>query len=303
MMSSREILERQQLPTTDRGELPDSDARFVDGAAYRVEIPSVEGPEAFREVLTTARKLDVPVHRISQGSGIMMQTDAEIDEMVSLGREHDVEVCLFVGPRASWDVGVQVTAATGRVVAGALRGADQLRYGLEDVIRGTELGLRSVLVADVGLLGVLGRARRDGDLPEDLILKVSVSLPIANPATARIFEDLGATTLNLPIDLPMSSIAAIRSAVDTPLDVYMEGADDFGGIVRHFEVPELVRVAAPVYVKFTVRNSPGIYPSGEHLQQVVLATARERVRRAKLGLDQLYRATGEVIAARWPGGR
>ena len=297
MATSYEILHRQQLPTTDAGELPDSAMRFSDGAAFRVEIPSVEGPEAFREVLSAAERLKVPVHRISQGSGIMMQTDDEINEMVSLGQANDVEVCLFVGPRASWDTGVQVTTSTGRVVAGSLRGADQLRHGLEDVIRGTELGLRSVLVADLGLLGVLGRARAAGDLPEDLILKVSVSLPIANPATARILEDLGATTLNLPIDLHMSSIAAIRAAVDTPLDVYMEGADDFGGTVRHFEVPELVRVASPVYVKFTVRNSPGIYPSGEHLREVVLATARERVRRAKLGLDQLYRVAGAAAGA------
>jgi hypothetical protein len=95
--------------------------------------------------------------------------------------------------------------------------------------------------------------------------------------------------LNLPVDLPMSAIAAIRSVVEVPLDVYMEAADDFGGTVRHFELPELVRVAAPVYVKFTVRNSPGLYPSGEHLRSVVLATARERVRRAKLGIAQLER--------------
>lgn len=289
MASSWGILEGQGLPATDAGELQSSTARFPDGRAYRIEIPSVEGPEAFEEVLAAAERLEVPVHRISQGSGIMMQTDGEIEQMVELGRLNDVEVCLFVGPRASWDVGVQATTSSGRAAAGSLRGSDQLRFGLEDVIRGTELGLRSVLVGDVGLLAVLGRAKEKGDLPADLILKVSVSLPVANPATAQVLEQLGASTLNLPVDLPMSAIAAIRSVVEVPLDVYMEAADDFGGTVRHFEVPELVRVAAPVYVKFTVRNAPGLYPSGEHLRSVVLATARERVRRAKLGIAQLER--------------
>lgn len=290
MMGSREILRKQSLPESDLGALPASAKRFADGSAWKVEIPSVEGPEAFREVLAAAAEMSVPVHRISQGSGIMMQTDDEIREMVSLGEGNAIEVCLFTGPRASWDIGIQVTAQAGRIVAGSLRGADQVRFGLEDIQRGCELGLRSVLIGDLGLLAVVGRARAEGDLPADLVIKVSVGMPVANPATARVLEELGASTLNLPVDLHMSSIAAIRAAVDIPLDVYMEAADEFGGTVRHFEVPDLVKVAAPVYVKFTVRNAPGIYPSGGHLRSVVLATARERVRRAALGLAHLDRA-------------
>jgi hypothetical protein len=69
----------------------------------------------------------------------------------------------------------------------------------------------------------------------------------------------------------------------------VEGADDFGGVVRYYEVPDLVRVAAPIYLKFTVRNAPGIYPAGEHLLGVAVATARERVRRAAIGLALLGR--------------
>ncbi|MER7689670.1 hypothetical protein [Streptomyces sp. NPDC097610] len=33
--------------------------------------------------------------------------------MVALGREHGVEVCLFVGPRCDWDIGTQATSAAG----------------------------------------------------------------------------------------------------------------------------------------------------------------------------------------------
>ena len=53
--------------------------------------------------------------------------------------------------------------------------------------------------------------------------------------------------------------------------MYVEGADDFGGAVRYYEAPELVRVAAPIHLKFTVRNAPGIYPSGEHLAGLAVA--------------------------------
>jgi hypothetical protein len=289
MANTRRFLTSLGLPDRDLGELPTSDKRFSDGGQYRVEIPSVEGPVAFQAVLEAAKEHEIRIHRISQGSGIMLLTDHEIEDMIALGREHGIEVCLFVGPRAAWDVGIQVTAVSGRVVAGVLRGADQLVYGIEDVVRGCELGLRSVLVSDIGQLWVLGRMREAGELPADLEFKASVSFPTANPATARLLQDLGVTTINIPIDLTLAQTAAIRQAVNVPLDVYVEGADDFGGAVRYYEIPELVRVAAPVHLKFTMRNAPGIYPSGRHLSDLAVSTARERVRRAAIGLAMLER--------------
>ena len=100
---------------------------------------------------------------------------------------------------------------------------------------------------------------------------------------------MGASTLNLTTDLSLAQIAAIRAQVDIPVDVYVEAADDFGGAVRHYEVPDLVRVAAPIYLKFTVRNAPGLYPSGGHIQGLVESTSRERVRRASIGVGMLKR--------------
>jgi hypothetical protein len=295
MVATREALGRLGLPARDPAELPTSAARFPDQGQWRVEIPSVEGPVAFRAAVEEAARLQVPVHRISQGSGIMMLTGPELDEMIEIGRSHGIEVALFVGPRASWDVGVQATSSSGRVVAGSLRGTDQLVYAIEDVRRACERGLRWVLVADVGLLWVLAKLRESGDLPGDLRLKVSISLPIANPATARHLEDLGADSLNLPVDLSLSQIAGIRAAVTVPLDLYVEAADDFGATVRHYETAELVRVASPVHLKFTVRNAPGLYPSGGHLEPLVVSTARERVRRAALGLELLGRYYPDAV--------
>ena len=78
-----------------------SDARFADGLRYRIEIPSVEGPAVLRAVLEEADARGVPVRRVSQGSGVMMLTDAEIAEMAELGAEHGVEVSLFLGPRGA----------------------------------------------------------------------------------------------------------------------------------------------------------------------------------------------------------
>jgi hypothetical protein len=287
--TTRRALERLRLPPGDAHDLPTSAKRFADGAAWRVEIPSCEGPKAMEAVVAAAAEHAITIHRVSQGSGIMLQTDAEIRRMAALGREHGIEVCLFVGPRANWDIGVQAATKGGSVLGSALRGADQLAYGIDDVLHGLSLGITSVLVADLGQLKVLGDMRRAGDLPPDFVLKVSVTLAAANPATARLLEDLGATSINLPVDLSLAQIAAIRSAIDTAIDFYVESPDDFGGTVRHYETAELVRVGAPIYLKYGLRNAPPLYPSGQHLDPTVVALSRERVRRAAIGLAILAR--------------
>ena len=45
---------------------------FPDGAAFRIEIPSVEGPTVLRAVVAAADRLGVTVNRVSQGSGAML---------------------------------------------------------------------------------------------------------------------------------------------------------------------------------------------------------------------------------------
>jgi len=297
MRTPEDILQSMNLPARDAYDLPASRKRFADGGQYRIEIPSCEGPKAMQAVIAEAAARRVPVHRVSQGSGIMLQTDREIEEMLALGREHGIEVCLFVGPRANWDTGSQAASTNGRVLGSSLRGADQLGYGLEDVLHGAALGLKSILVADLGQLQILGKMKQAGDLPKDFVLKVSVTLAAANPASARLLEDLGATSINLPVDLSLPQIAAIRQAIDAAIDFYVESPDDFGGSVRHYETAALVRVAAPIYLKYGLRNSPGLYPSGQHLEGTVIALSRERVRRAEIGLALLRRHTQDAVAS------
>jgi hypothetical protein len=299
---TRDFLRSIGLPGGDLHHLPTSEKRFRDGAQYRVEIPSTEGPRALEAVLEEAERLDVRVHRVSQGSGVFMLSDAELDEMAQLAAEARVEVSLFARPNAGWDTSAQARATAGAALAPAIRGGDQLVHALEDVSRAAAHGFRSVLIADVGLLASFDAMRRAGELPAQMQAKVSVMLPAANPSSARVLADLGADTLNLPTDLSLAQIAGVRAVVDLPIDFYVEAPDNLGGFVRLYEVPEIVRVAAPVYVKFGLRNTPDVYPSGSHLETTVVALSRERVRRARLGLELLEReypeaATSELGAA------
>jgi hypothetical protein len=274
----------------DRGQAvlpspPESDRRFDDGAAYRVEIPSCEGPRVMAAVLEEASQRGVTVHRVSQGSGVMMLTDDEIDEMVKLGSDHQVEVCLFLGPRGSWDIGGQ--AKVSAAVGGVARGNEMVAASLCDAFRAVQLGIRSLLVGDLGVLKLLGDLKAEGVLPADLVLKTSVLMPLANGPTAALYEKAGATSLNVSTDLPLSALGEIRAVTSVPIDMYIEVPDDQGGHVRFYDVPEVVRVAAPVYLKMGLRNAPNIYPVGLHLAATAEALGRERVRRAELVLRLL----------------
>ncbi len=293
-------LSERGLPVSDAYDLPESPLRFADGAQYRIEIPSVEGPRVFEAVLEEAARLSVPVHRISQGSGIMLLTDTEIQAMAQLGKDNGVEVSLFVGPRAAWDTGAQVVSSSGKNLGARLRGMDQLVYAAEDVQRACDLGIRSVLVADEGLLWLVNQLKGDGKLPADLIIKVSVQMGAANPIAVRLVEELGATTYNPPTDLTLPQIAAIRQVVRLPLDIYVEAPDDFGGFIRHYEVPQLICVAAPLYVKLGLRNAPNIYPTGAHIEATAINMGRERVHRAAVVLDIIRRYYPEAVTSPCP---
>ncbi|MEP7285466.1 MAG: hypothetical protein ABI947_06835 [Chloroflexota bacterium] len=297
---ARKLLQDLGLPPGDLHDLPSSPHRFPDGAQYRVEIPSVEGPAALRAVLDTAKTLGVTLHRISQGSGIMLLTDAEIREMVQLGSDHGIEVCLFVGPRAPWEGTAQALTPDGKIFGWRQTGMDQLVYAFSDVVRGVELGLRSVLPADEGLIWMIGQARERGVLPRNLVVKASALLGAANPIGIKLLVEAGMNTVNVASDISLARLAALRQVISIPIDLYIESPDGLGGFTRYYELPEIIRIGAPIYLKFGLRNAPNIYPSGVHLEQAAIQTGRERVHRAAIGMEMLARYGKDFVTSK-PG--
>ncbi|WP_134685032.1 U32 family peptidase [Brevibacillus migulae] len=289
MKATREAIQSLGFPADDCHDLPSSTKTFPDGAQYRVEIPSVEGPASFEAVLEACDTYDVTIHRVSQGSGIMLLTDEELKQMAQIGHREKLEVSLFVGPRGTWDITPMSWASAGKIAGLRVQGMDQLVYSIEDIKRACEAGIRSILVADEGLLWLVDALKKRGELPHDLLVKISVQMAQANPVSIRLMQEIGAGTYNVPTDLTLARLAAIRQAVDIPLDIYVEAPDDIGGFIRHYEIPEIIRVAAPVYIKFGLRNSPNIYPSGTHLEETSIRLCKERVRRARIGLDMIQR--------------
>ncbi|BAQ09337.1 hypothetical protein OXB_0865 [Bacillus sp. OxB-1] len=294
MNVSQKLLEKLGYPTTDYTHLPTSTKRFPDGAQYRIELPSVEGPAALKETLKALDEYGISVHRVSQGSGIMLLTDEEIKEMCKLTAERGMELSLFVGPRGTWDISAGPLTAAGKSQALRHEGADQLAYAMEDLIRGAELGLKGALVADEGLLLMTKKMKEEGLLPQGFVTKVSVQMGACNPVSVKIMEDLGADTYNVPSSLTLAKLAAIRQAIDIPIDLYIEVPDNFGGFLRYYEIPEIIRVLSPVYIKFGLRNHPDVYPSGKQWEATNLSLVRERVRRAAIGIDMIKRYCPEA---------
>ena len=276
--------------------------RFPDGAHFRIEIPSIEGPGALAAVVAEAAARGTTINRVSQGSGAMLLSRGELTEMSRLGRDEGIEVSLFVGPRDEWDTGATARSSDGPAFAGRIRGARQLRYALDDVQRAAECGIRSFLVADIGLLEVLVDAQRRGDIPADIIWKVSAYMAPTNPASFVQLERLGASTINVPSDMSLGQLGEIRSVSTLPIDLYVESPDGAGGVVRGQEVGDIIPVAAPIYTKFGLRNSRPLYPSGIHLEADVIAIAREKVRRASVALEWLARSGADVIQSQ-PGAK
>ncbi|MCU1489083.1 MAG: hypothetical protein JWM85_488 [Acidimicrobiaceae bacterium] len=279
-----------------------STARFPDGAHFRVEIPSIEGPVALKALLEEADQLGVTINRVSQGSGAMLLSEADLAEMARIGADRGLEVSLFVGPRDEWDLGASARSADGPAFAGRIRGARQLRYAIEDVERASEQGIRGFLVADSGLLEVLSEMQRRGDLPSEIVWKVSAYLAPTNPATFLQLEHLGASTINVPSDMTLGQLSEVRSVSELPIDLYVESPDGAGGVVRGHELADLVSVASPIYTKFGLRNSKPLYPAGVHLAAEVEAIAREKAHRAGIALEWARRS-GLSLQQSGPGAK
>ena len=272
-----------------------SAARFPDGADFRIEIPSVEGPEVLAAVIAEAAQRGVIVNRVSQGSGAMLHTTRELKDMSRLAHDAGIEISLFVGPREEWGIGAMSRSPEAAALAGSIRGMRQLRYAVEDCLRAIECGIRGLLIADLGLLNVLNEAKIVGSIPQDVVFKLSVMKAPSNPATVKLVEKIGANTINLPTDLSLKELAEIRSATTLPIDLYVEAPDPLGGVVRGNELVDLVKVSSPLYAKFGLRNSRPLYPSGLHIQADAIAIAREKVRRAEISMEWLERIDSTLV--------
>ena len=249
MKQTRAFLKSIGLPEGDAYNLPTSEKRFRDGGQYRFEVPGIQGPKVMETLLETVDKYGIWLHRVTQTKGIMMLTDNEIIEMVRLAKEGQTDLILAIGPRATTDTSASVHTEEGVRMGYRLRGQEQVVRAVEDVKRAAAFGCRSFLVYDEGCLWLLNEMRKAGEIPADCHFKVSAHAGHGNPCSAKLLEMIGADSINPVRDIQLQMLASMRQAIDIPIDIHTENPKSTGGFIRHYEVPEMIRVTAPIYLK------------------------------------------------------
>ncbi len=249
MKKTRAFLTSIGVPAGDAYDLPTSGKRFKDGAQYRFEVPGIQGPGTMKALLEALDSYGQCIHRVTQTKGIMVLSDDDISRMVALADQWQVDLVLAVGPRATYDTSASVHTPEGQRMGYRLRGQEQIVRAIEDVKRAAHLGCRSFLIYDEGCLWVLNEARRAGEIPPECRFKVSAHCGHGNPCAAKLLESIGADSINPVRDIQLQMLGAVRQAIDIPLDVHTENPASSGGFIRHYEVPEMIRIAAPIYLK------------------------------------------------------
>mgnify|MGYP002624817218 CR=1 FL=1 len=276
MEQTRAYLKSIGLPEGDAYSLPTSEKRFDDGGQYRFEVPGIQGPKVMEALLAEIDRLGLYLHRVTQTKGIMMLTDNEIQEMVNLAKQAQVELVLAIGPRATTDTSASVHTEEGKRIGYRLRGQEQIVRAVEEVKRASAFGCRGFLVYDEGCLWLLNQMRRDGEIPQDCHFKISAHAGHGNPCSCKLLEELGANSINPVRDYQLQMIAAMRQAINIPLDVHTENPTSSGGFIRHYEAPEIVRVGAPVYLK------TGGSVAQTHSWDTTVDQARQRAKQVSL---------------------
>lgn len=249
MKQTKEFLKSIGLPEGDAYDLPTSEKRFEDGAQYRFEVPGIQGPETMKVLLEELDNNGVYIHRVTQTIGIMRIADQEIESMVALAEQYSVNLILAIGPRAVYDTSASVHTSEGQRMGYRLRGQDQIVRAIEDVKRAAKFGCRTFMVYDEGCLWVLNEARKLGEIPKDCKFKVSAHTGHGNPCSAKLLESIGANSFNPVRDIQLQMLSAIRQTINIPIDIHTENPASSGGFIRHYEVPEMIRIAAPIYLK------------------------------------------------------
>ena len=276
MKETRDYLESIGIPSGDLYNLPTSEKRFPDGGQYRFEVPGIQGPAAMKALLEALDDYGIEIHRVTQTKGIMTLLDKEIETMLEYANKWKVDLLLACGPRATTDTSASVNTPEGVRMGYRLRGQEQIIRGVEEIRRGARLGVRSFMVYDEGLLWLLDQMRKEGFIPKDCKFKISAHTGHGNPCSAKLMEQIGANSFNPVRDIQLQMLSAIRSAIDIPIDIHTENPKSTGGFIRHYEVPEFIRVAAPIYLK------TGGSVAATHSWDTTEADARKRAKQVAL---------------------
>jgi len=253
---TRDFLESINFPRGDSYEMENSRKKFTHGGQYGIEIASAQTPEVMQTMLKYIKKYPFKPNRFTETRGIFRLNDDDIKQMVNICVNENIGLVLSVGPRAFYDTSASARSEQGARISYRLRGMENVIHAVEDVKRAISLSVRGILVYDEGLLFLLNKMKKAGLLPARLALKVSVHCGHGNPFSVHLLEQMGATSVNVVGDLELPMVAACRKAIDIPIDIHSDTPKSSGGFIRTYDVPDLIRVGSPIFLKSGAISSP-----------------------------------------------
>lgn len=280
-------------PGRDLYGLPESTARFPDGAHYRTELlPTTV--EEYKKVFALCETHDFVCNKITDTRGAMFDTDDEIVEKCKMCREMGTELVMSPGSgEHPKDISQQM--AVGGMVGGKSRGMDMLVRNIADMMRCIELGCRGFLVYDEGMILAVSKLRQDGIIPSETTFKLSANVSVSNPLAFKFWVEKAGLmpndSLNPIRDMTLPMLAAMRAVTNQPMDVHAYWGTS---IARTLDTPEILRVAAPVYFKVAVFG-PGVTVMDKFMQALrVVETIKRYYPEAR---QSVKNAEGTVLPA------
>ncbi len=287
LADARKLMEKHGIPGRDANDLPTSKKRFPDGAWYRMEISGIERPNVLEATIDEMNKRKVPLHRmISLVMGATYFTKQDLRDFAQMAADAKLEVIMTPGPRATWYTGRQIATPEGALSGLRFRGSESMSHAIAEILTLIDIGYRGFLVIDEGELWLLNEMRKAGDIPKDVVFKVSIYAGHGNAAGGKVLEMLGAGTFNPVGDLTVEQYATIRQVCDIPIDMHILLTESFGGFTRFYDAPEIVRTLAPVY--FKIEPGPACAATGAALYKpwvspdLLAGWAREKVKYAQI---------------------
>ena len=296
------IEENLGAPGRDLYGLPESTARFPDGAHYRTELlPTTV--EEYEQVFDLCERHHFVCNKITDTRGAMFDTDDEIVKKCAMCRDMGAELVMSPGAgEHPKDISHQM--AVGAMVDGKSRGMDMLVGNIADMMRCIALGCRGFLVYDEGMVLAVSKLRQDGVIPAETTFKLSANISVANPLAFKFWVEKAGLMPNDSVnpirDMTLPMLAAMRAVTSQPMDVHAYWGTS---IARTLDTPDMLRVAAPVYFKVAVFG-PGTTVTDRFMQAVrVVETIKRYYPEAEQSAKHARGAVLPAPAGEWTMGR
>lgn len=282
---AKQWLQENHYPFSDAIPQTASSQCFDNGALFGVEIPVVNSLDALEKTLKWLDHYQLPCDRFNETQGSFLLPTREIQEMLALCAEKHIGMVFSLSPRPEYDPKASFYKSKfGLEQCRRLNNMDAITAALEEALRLADLGVRGLIVYDIGVLSLLQAMRAQGQLPSNMLFKASSHCMATNPLIAKILQDNGADSITVVHDASLAVLQEMRRLcpkllLDVPIDVYA----DKGGYIRFNEIADIVTLAAPVMLKVGASAQMNPYDT---MNDTIIKTKLKRVASA---LEHLQR--------------